>query len=139
MAITIMADSRARLIGRRGSSERYAYLPKEMLQSAAYKSLTHAERSVLTALAAECNGSNNGKIRFTREVAESYGLKSAGTRSKSLGVLEDRGFIRFTSKVKGPNPRRHCDLIRLTWHHMYEYRNWNLPEMPPTNDWDRWT
>jgi len=134
-----MADNRAKITGRRGSSERYAYLPKEMLQSAAYKSLTHAERSFLTALAAECNGSNNGRIKFTREVAESYGLNSAGTRSKCLGVLKEHGFVSYTSKVNGPNPRRHCDLIRLTWHHMYEYRDWNLPEMPPTNDWDKWT
>ena len=133
-----MTDRRAKLIGRRGSSDRYAYLPKEMLQSAAYKSLTHAERSYLTALASECSGSNNGRIKFTREVAASYGLNSAGTRSKCLGELNTRGFIRYTAKVKGANPHRHCDLIRLTWHHMYEYLSWNLPEMPPTNDWVKW-
>jgi len=133
-----MVDQRAKATGRRGPSERYAYLPKEMLQSAAYKSLSHAGRSYLTALAAECNGSNNGKIKFTREVAESYGFTSAGTRSACLTELEKRGFIRFTAKVKGPNPRRHCDLIRLTWHPMYEYLSWNLPDMPPTNDWDKW-
>ena len=134
-----MTDSRAKNIGRRDSSERYAYLPKEMLQSAAYKSLTHAQRSFLTALAAECNGSNNGKIKFTHQVAKSYGLTSDDTRSSALGVLKDRGFIRYTSKVKGPNPRRHCDLIRLTWQQMYEYCDWELPEMAPTNEWDSWT
>ena len=133
-----MADRRAKLVGRRGSIERYAYLPREMLQSPAYKSLSHAERSFLTALAAECNGYNNGKIKFTREVAESYGLRSAGTRTRCLKKLESLGFIRFTAKVKGPNPHRHCDLIRLTWHHMYEYRDWSLPEMSPTNEWDKW-
>lgn len=134
-----MADSRAKITGRRGSSERYAYLPKDMLLSPAYKSLSHAARSYLTALAAECNGSNNGRIRFTRDIAAKYGLTSAGTRTTCLGLLKQRGFIRYTAKVKGPNPHRHCDLIRLTWHHMYEYVDWNLPEMPPTNDWDMWT
>jgi len=133
-----MADRRAKLKGRRGSSERYAYLPREMLKSPAYKTLSHAGRSHLTALAAECNGSNNGRIKFTRDVAESYGFRSAGTRTRCLKELESRGFINFTAKVNGPNPHRHCDLIRLTWHPMYEYLDWNLPEMPPTNDWDNW-
>ncbi len=133
-----MADQRAKHIGRRGSYDRYAYLPKEMLQSAAYRSLTHAERSYLTALASECNGSNNGRIKFTRKIAESYGLTSAGTRTSCLGKLEKRGFIRYTAKVKGANPHRHCDLIRLTWHQMFEYRDWDLPEMPATNDWVNW-
>ncbi len=133
-----MVDRRAKHVGRRGSSERYAYLPREMLKSPAYKTLPHATRSYLAALAAECNGSNNGKIKFTREVAESYGLNSAGTRTRCLRELESRGFIRFTAKVKGPNPHRHCDLIRLTWHHMYEYLDWDIPEMAPTNDWDQW-
>ncbi len=109
-----------------------------MLKSAAWKTLSHAARSILTALAAECNGCNNGRIKFTREVAESYGLRSAGTRTRCLKELESRGFIRFTAKVKGPNPHRHCDLIRLTWQQMYEYRDWNLPEMSPTNEWDKW-
>ena len=133
-----MGDRRGKLTGRRGSKERYAYLPKEMLRSPAYKTMTHAARSYLTALAAECNGSNNGRIKFTREVAESYGFKSAGTRKRCLSDLESRGFIRFTAKVKGPNPHRHCDLIRLTWHQMYEYLDWNIPEMAPTNDWEKW-
>jgi len=136
--ITVVPDQRAKLTGRRGSSERYAYLPKEMLHSAAYISLTHAERSYLTALAGECNGSNNGRIRFTREVAESYGFTSAGTRTKCLAQLEARGFIRYTAKVKGANPHRHCDLIRLTWHQMFEYRDWDIPEMPATNEWVKW-
>ena len=133
-----MGDRRAKLNGRRGSSDRYAYLPREMLKSLAYITLPHATRSYLTALAAEHNGMNNGRIKFTREVAESYGLRSAGTRTRCLKELESRGFIRFTAKVKGPNPHRHCDLIRLTWQQMYEYRDWNLPEMSPTNEWDKW-
>ena len=133
-----MANNRAKIASRRSPSERYSYLPKDMLQSLAYKSLSHATKSHLTALSAECNGSNNGKIKFTREIAKSYGLRSAGTRTRCLQELERRGFIRYTSKVKGPNPHRHCDLIRLTWHHMYEYSDWNLPDMHPTNDWEKW-
>ena len=133
-----MTDRRAKATGRRDQSERYAYQPREMLQSCAYTSLSHAARSYLTALASECNGSNNGRIKFTREVAVRYGLTSDDTRTRCLTELEKRGFIRFTTKVKGPNPHRHCDLIRLTWHHMYEYLTWNLPEMLPTNDWDKW-
>ena len=136
--VKTVSDRRAKLKGRRGSSDRYAYLPKEMLQSPAYKTLSHAGRSYLTALAAECNGHNNGRIKFTRDVAESYGLSSADTRTRCLQELECRGFIRFTAKVKGANPHRHCDLIRLTWHQMYEYADWNIPEMLPTNDWDKW-
>ena len=135
---TAMIDKRAKLVGRRGSSERYAFLPKEMLHSTAYTTLSHAGRSYLTALAAECNGSNNGRIKFTREVAVNYGLSSADTRTRCLQDLKDRGFIRYTAKTDGPNPRRHCDLIRLTWHHMYEYPKWHLPEIPPTNDWSDW-
>ena len=133
-----MADQRARLTGRRGSSDRYAYLPRELLKSHAWKTLSHAARSCLTALAAEFTGHNNGRIKFTRGVAKSYGLNSDGTRTRCLKELERRGFIRFTVKVKGPNPHRHCDLIRLTWNPMYEYRDWNLPEMPPTNEWSNW-
>ena len=133
-----LVNQRARLTGRRSSSERYAYLPRELLKSPAWKTLSHAARSCLTALAAEFSGYNNGRIKFTRDVAKSYGLHSAGTRTRCLKELERRGFIRYTAKVKGVNPHLHCDLIRLTWHRMYEYRNWNLPETPPTNEWSNW-
>lgn len=133
-----MVDQRAKSKGRRGSTERFAYLPREMLRSSAWMTLSHAARSILTALAAECNGFNNGRIKFTREIAESYGLCSADTRTRCLKELENRGFVRFTAKVKGANPHRHCDLIRLTWHRMYEYSDWNLPEMHATNEWDKW-
>lgn len=110
-----------------------------MLQSASYQDLDHASRSYLTALAAECNGYNNGRIKFTKEIARKYGLMSAGTRTSCLRQLQEHGFIDFTAKVKGPNPHRHCDLIRLTWHRIFEHKDWGLSEQLATNDWANWT
>jgi hypothetical protein len=52
--------------------------------------------------------------------------------------LDKSGFVRFTSKVKKPSPHGHCDLTRLTWHHMYEHLNWTSPEKSPTSDWEKW-
>ena len=67
-----MSRNRSKAKGRRDPGERFALLPRDMLLSPAYLSLTHADKSYLTALAAEFNGMNNGRINhqfiFSRSV-----------------------------------------------------------------------
>lgn len=82
--------------GRRSDGGRFAQLPLCVIKHSAVTTLTPAERWVLVALAGQFSGGNNGALCLTRGVAKEYGIRSADTLGRSLGVLQTRGLIEQT-------------------------------------------
>ena len=65
--------------------EPFVMLMREMLESAAWNSLTAQSRSVFIALMQQYNGGNNGDLSYTKTTAERLGLSTSGTSIRKAG------------------------------------------------------
>ena len=119
---------------RRKTSGRFLMLPAAVMQSAAFRSLSHAQVRVLILLASDYDGQNNGSLALTRPQAHAQGIGSNATLDVGLVVLEQRGLIIRTDPgmLRPPRPAR----FAVTWKDMdktefsprraagNDYRNW---------------
>jgi len=80
--------------GRSNGDSRHVRLHHWLLQTAAYRSLSPAARSLLVELYALYNGENNGDLFLSvREAAARINV-SPPTASRSFTEMKERGFIR---------------------------------------------
>lgn len=100
--------------GRSKTAGHFVRLDSFMMESAAWRSLTPAERVVYVEVRRRYNGVNNGRIALSaRDAADRCNINK-DTACKSFGTLEERGLIEcvtpggFTRKV------RHATEWRLT-------------------------
>jgi hypothetical protein len=68
-------------------------LPTDMLVSMAWRTLPHAARTVLTVLAAQYTGHNNGSLTLTEKTARDYGVTDPHMLYSGLHELCARGLI----------------------------------------------
>jgi hypothetical protein len=100
--------------GRRGGDvETFALLPDEVLRSDAYKTSPYPARALLTVLAAQYRGYNNGSLTFTRETARAYGVTNPYMLIESFAELEARGLILATRHGTTTPPR--SAMFALGW------------------------
>lgn len=124
---------------RKKKSGRFLMLPATVLDSAAFRSLSHAEVRVLILLAADYDGSNNGGLALTRSQARARGIGSNATLDSGLRQLEQCGLITRTDPgmMRPPKPARFAvtwkptDKTNFTKHSAagHEYRHWK-PKQP---------
>ena len=91
-------DPRARATGRLGMQrgERYALIPREVIESAAYLALTDWARAVLIALLAQYNGANNGMLALPFSQAKLLGISHQWKLYAGLRLLEASDLILCT-------------------------------------------
>lgn len=136
--------SRKRLLlhkGRSGGDTKpFAMLPDEMLKSDAGRTLPHPARSVLTVLAAQYGGKNNGSLSLTRKTASEYGIGNPHTLGAALRELETRGLIIRTRLGTRIPPR--SALFAVTWRQIDTARPSDPHDVAPTirapDTWRNW-
>ncbi|EOV2223330.1 TPA: helix-turn-helix domain-containing protein [Pseudomonas aeruginosa] len=93
----------------------FAMMPKAMIQSRGYRSLSFVARGVLVELLAQYNGDNNGDLSATRTMAEEWGIGAPVTLQKALKELERRGWIIQTRTSIFSRHGAKCALYALSW------------------------
>ena len=115
--MTTRARRRDRATGRRESSfgDRYAHLPLEVVESAAYIELPDYAKTVLVAVCAQFNGHNNGDISLTAARARELGVKTTWKLRAGIQLLLASGLLEVTRPGKYSHGRGICALYALTW------------------------
>jgi hypothetical protein len=96
-----MNKKRARLEGR------FAAIPAEVLESEAWRTLSHGARSALTVLAVQFSGVANGIQNLSRVTCRKYGLDHGRTHRDAVRQLEERGLVvrTFTAEYRKSRSR----------------------------------
>jgi hypothetical protein len=99
-----------------GELKGFVMLPYSLIDGPAFKDLTDAGKLALIGLIRQHNGSNNGRISFTRAEARQWGLDKR-RRKRALQDAEASGLIEFTEHgiLGGAGHRASPDLFRLTF------------------------
>lgn len=90
---------------RKTRAPRFAMLPVPVLNTEAVKTLSHAAFRVLTLLAAQFDGRNNGDLGLTSNQAATSGIRSENTFYRALRELEERGLLERTYEASRVPPR----------------------------------
>ena len=127
-----------------GEVDVFAKLPDEVLRSDAYKTLPHPARSVLTIVAAQYRGRNNGSLTLTRLTALEYGISNPHTIGESFRELEARGLIvqtRYGTKPVGTLHARSA-MFALSWCKIDPPKSTDPHDATPTvharDNWRTW-
>jgi len=113
---------------------RFVMLYQDLMESAAWASLSGNARALYVHVAARYNGKNNGRIPFSAREATLILKISKGTAARAFKNLIERGFI-AVAKRSGFNLKRgqgHATEYRLTEFACnvtgkpatYKFRNW---------------
>ncbi|WP_160195381.1 helix-turn-helix domain-containing protein [Microvirga sp. BSC39] len=100
----------------RSTTERFVSLPRHMLRSAAWRSLSPVARCIFLELAAIYNGGNNGFIALSTRDAARHVCCSKDTAARALTELMDKGFIVCCSRGHFDRKSPHASEYRLTLH-----------------------
>jgi hypothetical protein len=119
--------------GRSKHDESFIAIPRSLMRSAAYISLSANARAVLLELVYAYNGRNNGSIRFgVRATSTRSGLSKS---SIALGLCEltKRGFVAVTRQGSFHQKGGLASEYRLTWRPSGTHQ-----ATPPTRDYEAW-
>lgn len=127
-----------------GRGERYALIPREVLESASYHALTDWARTVLIAILAQFNGANNGCLALPFSQARELGVSHQWKLYAGLRVLEAADLIVCTRRGHLERGTKLPSLYAMTWRGIDEPRGdvvYDLgSSMCPlaSNAWARW-
>jgi len=93
----------------------FAALPKVIVQSARYRSLSFVARAVLVEMLAQYNGSNNGDLSATRTMAKEWGVSSPNMLQKALQELDVGQWIIMTRSSVFSKRGARCALYAISW------------------------
>lgn len=103
-----------RTTGRKDSG-RFALIPKNVMLSEEFLSLTGRAVHLLLAIAAQYSGYNNGNLCAAQKVLRPYGFTSADTIARSLKQLLDVGLLIKTREGLFFGGVSKCALYALAW------------------------
>jgi predicted transcriptional regulator len=113
----------------------HARLYWSILDSPAWRALTHADVRVYLALRRKLGRTNNGDINATLAEMRHAGISSSSTLSAALHRLEALGFIEKTRQGGIANGGKLCSLYRFTDEETYEIAKAGVRAGPATNEW----
>lgn len=108
-----------------------------MLDSPAWRTLTHADVRVYLALRRKLGRTNNGDINATLAEMRHSGISSSSTLSAALRRLEALGLIEKTRQGGIANGGKLCSLYKFTDEPTFEIAKADVRAGPATNDWQR--
>jgi hypothetical protein len=94
------------------STASFVALPKYLINSRKYQELKGNSIKLLTQIAEQYNGSNNGDLQASFSVLKHKGWKSSETLDRALKELVESGFLVKTRQGHFPNI---CSLFGVTW------------------------
>jgi len=95
----------------RSSKKPFLLLPRDMITSDAYYSLSSSAIKLLICLGAQYYGTNNGDLTTAWSIMKDRGWRSKETLQNAIKELENTGFIIRTRQ----GGRNKCNLFALTW------------------------
>jgi hypothetical protein len=110
-----------------------------IVDSPAWRVLSHADVRVYLALRRKLRSTNNGDINATLAEMRHSGISSSSTLSMALHRLEVLGFIAKTRQGGIAFGGKLCSLYRFTDQPTYEMPKLGLPAVRATSDWQRFT
>ena len=125
--------------------ERYALLPREVMESTAYLALTDWSRTVLFALLAQFHGQNNGSLALPFSQARLLGISHQWKLYAGLRILELADLIICTRRGRLQGGTKLPSYFGLTWRGLDQPKGGLVYDPPanacpiPRNDWARWT
>ena len=110
-----------------------------MLDSPAWRALTHSERAIYVACRWKLTSNNNGNLAFTLAGLREQGLTvSSSTLASGLRVLQLVGIIAVTREGGKVNRGQAlATLWRFTDEPAHQYIKLDIPATKPTNEWLR--
>jgi hypothetical protein len=115
----------------------HARLYWEILDSPAWRTLTHADVRVYLALRRKLGRTNNGDINATLAEMRHAGISSSSTLSAALHRLEALGFIEKTRQGGIARGGKLCSLYRFTDEPTFDIAKAGVRSGPASNDWQR--
>jgi hypothetical protein len=109
----------------------------QMLDSPAWRALTHVDVRVYLAMRRKLGKTNNGDINATLADMRHAGISSSSTLSTGLQRLEVLGFIEKVRQGGIAFGGKVCSLYRFTDEHTYDIPKAGVKAGPPTDDWKR--
>ena len=119
---------------RKKTAGRFAMLPVTVLGTDAVKTLSHAAFRVLTLMAAEYNGGNNGAVALSKMQAAKQGISNR-TLYRALRTLETRGLIERTYQSSRVPPRP--TMFALAWIAVDD-TDWSVATRVPARTFADW-
>ena len=119
--------------------EPFAYLPRKVIESEAYRALPDWAIRVLLALACQYNARNNGDLSVTKSNFKRLGVRATWHIHAGLRLLEVVGLI--TKTRQGGKPPVGCSLYALTWRSIDPSEKFDRPvvvQQRATNEWQKW-
>ena len=110
-----MARDRRKIKGR-SESGRFLKLPHIVLNSEDYINLSYKSKALLTDLAMQYNGHNNGDFSAALGVMRKRGWTRSATLSAATKELVEANLILKTREGRFLNPGGRCALYAVTWH-----------------------
>lgn len=110
-----------------------------LIDSPAWRALTHVDVRVYIAMRRRLGKINNGDIDATLTTMRQSGIKSGATLAKSLRSLETLGFIAKTRQGGIAHGGKLCSLFRFTDEATFDLPKANHKATPPTNEWQSFT
>lgn len=107
----------------------------EIVDSPAWRLLSHADVRVYVVMRRKLLATNNGNINATLTEMSHAGLKSSSTLAIALQRLEVLGFIEKTRQGGITQGGKMCSLFRFTDEQTFEHAKLGVKASPPTNDW----
>jgi hypothetical protein len=110
-----------------------------LLDSPAWRVLTHADVRVYLSIRRRLGKTNNGDISATIADTAHHGIKSTSTLSSALHRLEALGFIAKTRQGGIANGGKLCSLYRFTDEPTFDIGKIDQKGQPATNEWQAFT
>lgn len=111
----------------------------EILDSPAWRVLTHADVRVYLAIRRRLGKTNNGDISATLTETAHHGIKSSSTLAAALHRLEALGFIAKTRQGGIAAGGKVCSLYRFTDEPTFDIPRVQVKAERATNDWKVFT
>ena len=108
-----------------------------MLDSHAWRALSHADVRVFLAMRRKLKRSNNGDINATLSEMRHAGISSSSTLSAALHRLEALGFIEKTRQGGIAAGGKRCSLYRFTDQVTFDIPKVGVIATQATNEWGR--
>ena len=109
-----MARDRRKIKGR-SESGRFLKLPHIVLNNEDYINLSYKSKALLTDLAMQYNGKNNGDFSAALGVMRKRGWTRSATLSAATKELVEANWILKTREGRFLNPGGRCALYAITW------------------------
>jgi len=110
-----------------------------LLDSPAWRVLTHADVRVYLAIRRRLGKTNNGDISATLSDTSHHGISSSSTLAAALQRLESLGFIAKTRQGGIAAGGKVCSLYRFTDEPTFDLPKIGVKAGPATNDWQAFT